>query len=52
VAHPQSARLLKVDDRLGTIEAGRIAQVLIVDGNPLDDLSVISQTHTVIKGGE
>ncbi len=37
---------------LGTIEKGKIADLIVVDGNPLDDLSVLGNVVTVIKNGE
>lgn len=36
----------------GTIEPGNVADVLVVDGNPLDDLSTLKRTYLVIHNGE
>ena len=36
-----SARSLGMDDKLGSIETGKIADLVIVDGDPLEDLSAI-----------
>ena len=33
-----SAELLQAEDRLGTLQPGKIADCILVDGNPLDDL--------------
>ncbi len=50
------AEVLAVSDRLGTIEKGKIADLLVIDGDPLDDIrnlrkvSVIIQGSKVIKG--
>jgi imidazolonepropionase-like amidohydrolase len=41
VATINSARALGMDDKLGSIETGKIADLVIVDGDPLEDLSVI-----------
>ena len=37
---------------LGTLEGGKIADVLVVEGNPLEDLRNLKKTKLVIKGGE
>ncbi len=41
VATINSARALGMDDKLGSIETGKIADLVMVDGDPLEDLSVI-----------
>ncbi|MEI7770307.1 MAG: amidohydrolase family protein [Chloroflexales bacterium] len=38
-------------DQLGTITPGKIADVLVVNGNPLDDLHRLQDVRLVIKGG-
>jgi imidazolonepropionase-like amidohydrolase len=44
-----AARLLGVDDRLGSIEEGKVANLLITTGNPVD---YTSQVHTMFIRGE
>jgi len=39
-------------DRLGTLESGKLADIIIVDGNPLTDLEAMNRVLAVIKGGE
>ena len=42
------------DGSLGTLEAGKYADILIVDGNPLDDIKIMqdhSRFSAIIKGG-
>lgn len=46
-----TAELLKIDDRLGSIEAGKIADLVAVHGDPLDDISVLEQISFVMKEG-
>ncbi len=49
-----AAELLRLDDRLGTLAPGKLADVLVVEGNPLDDISVLSardRLALVMKGG-
>jgi imidazolonepropionase-like amidohydrolase len=54
-----NAQILDMDDRLGTLEPGKLADVLVVDGKPdenLDDLAkvdiVIRNGFTVVQGGK
>jgi imidazolonepropionase-like amidohydrolase len=35
-----SAECLMIDKELGTLDAGKLADIIMVDGNPLDDLSL------------
>ncbi len=46
-----ASRLLRIDDRLGTLEKGKIADVVAVKGNPLEDISVMKQVVFVMKEG-
>jgi hypothetical protein len=45
IATADSARLLDLDDR-GTLEPGRRADLVILSGNPLDD---VAQTRTILE---
>ena len=45
------ARALGVADRLGTIEAGKLADLFIVHGNPLEDITSARNIELVIKDG-
>jgi imidazolonepropionase-like amidohydrolase len=50
----RSAELLGVADRLGTVVAGKLADIIICDGDPLADISVLgdpAQICCVIQGG-
>lgn len=46
-----AARLLRVDDRLGSVERGKIADLVAVPGNPLEDISLMSKVNFVMKEG-
>lgn len=46
-----AADLIGKADEVGTIEVGKIADVIAVDGNPLDDISVLMNVAVVIKDG-
>ena len=45
------AELLGVDRDLGTVEKGKLADLLIVDGNPLQDLGCLRHPWAVLKAG-
>ena len=47
-----AARLLGWEKRVGTIEAGKLADIVAVPGNPLDDIHVTERVSFVMKGGE
>jgi imidazolonepropionase-like amidohydrolase len=51
-ATKNAAQLLKIDDRLGTLEVGKLADVVAVDGNPLDEISAMQQVVFVMKEGQ
>jgi imidazolonepropionase-like amidohydrolase len=46
-----AAELLGVDDR-GVIEPGKLADLIAVAGNPLDDVSTLETVLFVMKGGD
>ena len=48
----ESAKLLDIDDTLGTLEAGKLADIVAVPGNPLDDISVMKDIRFVMKNGK
>lgn len=45
------AQLYGLGDELGTVEPGRLADIIIVDGNPLRDMSALRNVVHVVKGG-
>lgn len=47
-----AAVLLNQEENLGTIEAGKYADLVAVDGNPLQDISLLSEIHFVMRDGE
>jgi len=47
----EAARFLRVQDRLGTIEPGKIADLILVGGDPLKDLSAMRDVRRVMLDG-
>lgn len=46
------AEVLGWSDRLGTLEKGKLADIIAVPGNPLDDLSALERVAFVMLGGK
>jgi imidazolonepropionase-like amidohydrolase len=46
-----AAQLLRHDKELGSISAGKIADVVAVPGNPIDDISLMKRVSFVMKDG-
>ena len=47
----ETAKLLRVEDKLGSIEAGKFADLIAVKGNPIEDISILENVEVVIKDG-
>ena len=46
------ARLLGVEKDLGTLESGKLADIVAVNGNPLTNISLLATPDFVMKGGK
>tara|TARA_B100001123_G_C14776199_1_gene814703 strand:- start:185 stop:559 length:375 start_codon:yes stop_codon:yes gene_type:complete len=46
------AAALAMEGEIGTLRGGALADMLIVDGNPLQNISDLRRARIVIKGGE
>lgn len=46
-----NAKIIDMDDRIGSIRKGKLADLIAVEGNPLDDIEVIKDVKMVFKGG-
>jgi imidazolonepropionase-like amidohydrolase len=49
-----NAELFGMEDRIGTIEEGKLADLLVVEGNPLEDISVLQEEKNlkiIMKNG-
>jgi imidazolonepropionase-like amidohydrolase len=45
------AEILGMEDKLGTLEPGKLADVLVVKGNPDEDLRALANVELVFRGG-
>ena len=50
-ATKEAAKTVGAQDHLGTIEAGRLADLILLDANPLDDIKNTQKIWRVFKGG-
>jgi imidazolonepropionase-like amidohydrolase len=50
-ATSNAAELLGLQDRLGMIEKGKLADIIAVPGNPLSDSTLLEHARFVMKGG-
>ena len=47
-----AADLLGLADEIGTLEAGKLADIVAVRGDPLSDITVMQRVEFVMKAGE
>ena len=46
-----TAKFLEIDDRLGSVAVGKIADLVAVPGDPLSDITAMQRVHFVMKDG-
>jgi imidazolonepropionase-like amidohydrolase len=46
-----NAEMLGWDDKLGTLEVGKLADIIAIPGNPLDDITLLEEVSFVMLGG-
>ncbi|MEY2196957.1 amidohydrolase family protein [Neobacillus sp. BF23-41] len=49
------SQIMQMEDQIGTIEVGKLADVLVIDGNPLDNIAILqdhSKLNVILKDGE
>jgi imidazolonepropionase-like amidohydrolase len=45
------AEILGLQDKIGTIEVGKQADIIVLDGNPLEDITALERVDYVVKDG-
>ena len=50
-ATSSAAELLGWQDRIGSLEPGKFADIMAVPGDPLKDVTALQRAHFVMKGG-
>jgi len=51
-ATSNAAGALKIGDQTGSIDTGKFGDLLVVEGNPLEDISALKDPIAVFKEGE
>jgi imidazolonepropionase-like amidohydrolase len=46
-----AAECCRVEDRTGTLETGKLADLISLRGNPLEDIKALEQVNLIMKGG-
>lgn len=49
---PNSAEFVDRSEEIGTLEAGKLADIVLIDGDPLDNVYNLVNVMLVLKGGE
>jgi imidazolonepropionase-like amidohydrolase len=47
----ETAKLLRVEDKLGQIKPGMLADIIAVQNNPIEDISTVKNVSFVMKDG-
>jgi imidazolonepropionase-like amidohydrolase len=47
----RAAECCRLEDHVGTIEPGKLADLITIAGNPLDDITALERVRLIVKGG-
>jgi imidazolonepropionase-like amidohydrolase len=48
----RAAELLRMEKQIGSIEGGKFADIIAVEGNPVDDIKALTRVVFVMKAGQ
>ncbi len=46
-----AARLLHLEDRIGTVEVGKVADLVVLEDNPLKEIAAVGRVQAVLQAG-
>ena len=49
---PNAARFVGMADQIGTLEVGKLADIILIDGNPTRNVYEMLKTKIVLKEGK
>jgi imidazolonepropionase-like amidohydrolase len=49
---PNAARFVGMADQIGTLEAGKLADIILLDGDPTKNIYEMLKTRVVLKEGK
>ena len=47
-----NAKILRMEDKVGTVEKGKVADMAVLEKNPFIKIETCRKPHLVIKGGQ
>lgn len=51
-ATKHAAHVCRIEKEVGTIEQGKVADIIVVERNPLKNIEALSDVHLVMHNGE
>jgi imidazolonepropionase-like amidohydrolase len=51
-ATTENARFFRIDDRLGSVEVGKLADLILIGGDPLKEIGALRRVQRVMLNGK